>query len=327
MRGFLAKRWFLLLLSGGLGLAWWMPRAVSACTSRLETRAVVALALCLMALSLESRRLVEALVRPLPALWAAAISYGAMPVLGWLAGWLLPNPDLRIGLMLIVSVPCTLASAVLWTRMAGGDEATALLVILLTTSTSWLATTAWLVVATDTVIALDTAALMRGLILVLIVPVGLGQLLRSIAPLARLAGRHRGVLGVVAQLLVYTVILQAAVEVSLKLEETAGALTPGVLVATAAVCVGTHLTGLAGGLWSSRGLGFARPSRIAVAFAGSQKTLPVALFLYHDYFKNTYPLAVVSLAFYHVGQLVVDTFIADRLAGGGLAAAKVATPS
>jgi sodium/bile acid cotransporter 7 len=226
--------------------------------------------------------------------------------------------------MLMASVPCTLASAVLWTRMAGGNEATALLVILLTTSTSWLATTAWLVFGTDTEITLNTVALMRGLVLVLIVPVGLGQVLRRIAPLARLAARRRAVLGVVVQLLICTVILQAAVEVSLKLEETAGALTPTELVAAAAVCVGTHLAALAGGLWSSQGLGFARPSRIAVAFAGSQKTLPVALFLYHDYFKNAYPLAVVSLAFYHVGQLVVDTFIADRLAGRDRTAAELA---
>ena len=54
---------------------------------------------------------------------------------------------------------------------------------------------------------------------------------------------------------------------------------------------------------------------MAIAFAGSQKTLPVALFLFHAYFKDQYPLAVVPLAFYHVGQLVVDTFVADWLHG------------
>jgi sodium/bile acid cotransporter 7 len=168
---------------------------------------------------------------------------------------------------------------------------------------------------------------MRGLILVLIVPVGLGQILRRIGPLARLASRRRAVLGVAAQLLICAVILQAAVEVSLKLGETAGALTPGTLVATAAVCLGTHLTALVIGLWSSQALGSGRPSQIAVAFAGSQKTLPVALFLYHEYFKHTYPLAVVPLAFYHIGQLVVDTFIADRLVGRGRSPAKGTGPS
>jgi hypothetical protein len=39
----------------------------------------------------------------------------------------------------------------------------------------------------------------------------------------------------------------------------------------------------------------------------------VALFLLKGYFRE-YPLAVVSLLFYHVGQLVVDTFVADLLA-------------
>ena len=53
----------------------------------------------------------------------------------------------------------------------------------------------------------------------------------------------------------------------------------------------------------------------AVAFAGSQKTLPVALYLYQTYYVADYPLAVLSLALYHVGQLLADTVIADRLAG------------
>jgi sodium/bile acid cotransporter 7 len=77
------------------------------------------------------------------------------------------------------------------------------------------------------------------------------------------------------------------------------------------VCVGTHLTALAVGLWSSKGLGFDRPNQIAVAFACSQKTLPVAIYLFDAHYQST-PLAVVPLVLYHVGQLTVDTFIAER---------------
>ena len=50
-----------------------------------------------------------------------------------------------------------------------------------------------------------------------------------------------------------------------------------------------------------------------MAFACSQKTLPVALLLFESYFKQEYPLAVLPLVFYHVGQLAVDTVIADHL--------------
>src|SRR5262249_49173019 len=95
----------------------------------------------------------------------------------------------------------------------------------------------------------------------------------------------------------------------------------GPCLAGVAVCVGTHLAALLLGLGGSRALGFDRPDGIAVAFAGSQKTLPVSLFLFEAYYQGTYPLAVLSLLFSHVGQLVVDRFVAERLAGAGPGAA------
>jgi sodium/bile acid cotransporter 7 len=284
---------------------------------RLPPRGVVATALFLMAWGLESRSLARALARPWPALWAVALSYGALPPLALAAGRLLPLVDLRVGLLISASVPCTLASAVLWTRMARGSEATALLVVLVSTCTSWLVTTAWLVGATGAGVSVPTADMMAGLLLVLVLPVGLGQLCRAAPPLARLAARGRTVIGVAARLLVLSIILKAAVDVSRRLDHAGSALPLAWLLPTAGICVGTHLAALATGLWSSGLLGFARPERIAVAFACSQKTLPVALVLFTDYFQQSYPLAVVPLVFYHVGQLVVDTFIADALAARG----------
>lgn len=318
MKAFLRKRWFLLLLLSGVSLAILFPATVKTATDRLEPRYVVALALLLMAWGLEGRRLVQSLVRPLPVLWAAVISYGVLPALAHLAGVLLPDPNYRIGLLISASVPCTLASAVLWTRMAGGNEATALLVTLLTTSISWLATTAWLALGSG--VTVSATGMMLDLVLVLVVPVALAQLLRVSRLVANAATRHRVRIGILAQL-VLSIIVKATADVSsaIRQQTLAAAVTP--LLLTAVLCIGTHLAALAFGLWSSRALGFDRPNQIAVAFSSSQKTLPVALYLFDHYFKADYPLAVVPLVFYHVGQLIVDTFIADALAtqqGSGL---------
>jgi sodium/bile acid cotransporter 7 len=310
MAAFLVKRWFLLLVAAGVFVAWLWPQALG-WTDYAQPRPLMALALFLTAWTLESRSLYNSLLLPWPALLAVVISYGLLPALGWLTGSLLPT-DFRIGLMICASVPCTLASAVLWTRMAGGSEATALLTTFLTTGLSWGATTAWLTYTTGTQTVIDSGHMMADLALVLVVPVGVGQLARA-TPLRWAADRFRKALGVVSRLLILVIMLRAALAVSTQLGERAASVGTWTLLATAALCVGNHLAALFGGIWSSGWLGFDRPSRIAVGFAGSQKTLPVSLWLFEMYFAN-YPLAVVPMLFYHAGQLIVDTFIADQWA-------------
>ena len=56
---------------------------------------------------------------------------------------------------------------------------------------------------------------------------------------------------------------------------------------------------------------------IGIAFSCSQKTLPVSLLLFDEYYKTAYPLAVVPLLCYHAGQLLLDTLIAQRLVKTG----------
>jgi sodium/bile acid cotransporter 7 len=312
MLAFLARRWFLLVLLVLGVLAWLRPEWLQ-WARRLDPRFIVGPALFLIALSLESKSLFESALRPWPVLWAVAVSYGLLPLLAWLAGPLLAPPDFRIGLMISAAVPCTLASAVLWTRLAGGNEAVALLVILITTGTSWLFTTAWLAFGTGTQVELDSAAMMRELFLVLVVPVGLGQAVRAAGPLGPWASKRKTWLGVLSQLLILAMILKAGLDVMARLEEETAAVRALDLLAVALVCLGTHLAALYGGMASARLVGMDRPSRLAIAFAGSQKTLPVALLLFDSHYAG-YALAVVPMVCYHVGQLVVDTFIADHLA-------------
>jgi solute carrier family 10 (sodium/bile acid cotransporter), member 7 len=312
MRTFLARRWFLLLLLWGAVLVWLWPGALG-WTRLLDPALAGAVAVFLSAWSLESRRLLGTLLRPWPALWAVAISSGLLPALAWALTFLLPQADLRLGLLLIASVPCTLASAVIWTRLAAGNEATALLVTFLTNMTGWLTTTAWLLAGVGAAAELEAGPIMGKLLLVLVLPVGLGQLLRGAGPLARAATRHRFGLSVAARLLTLTIMLKAAVEVRDRLDLGETPVNGWLLLLAALLCLVTHLGALAAGLASSRSLGFDRPDSIAVALAGSQKTLPVALILFDAYF-TAYPLAVVPLVFFHVGQLVVDTFIAEWLA-------------
>src|SRR6185436_1965031 len=133
-------------------------------------------------------------------------------------GFLSPLPDLRVGLLLAASVPCTLASCVLWTRMAGGNEATALCSVLVSTLSSWFATTAWLTNTTGADVELPAGRMMLDLVLTLIVPTALGQSLRFWPTGRRFADRHKALLSAFAQLFILGIVLKASAGVGRELQ-------------------------------------------------------------------------------------------------------------
>src|SRR6516162_4775283 len=129
---------------------------------------------------MDGGRLLGALKNPAPALLAVVVSYTLPPLVAWWCGALLPLEDLRIGLLICASVPCTLASAVIWTRLAHGDEAQALLASFAGSGLSWLVTPAWLAGLTGRRATLDFRAMMLDLAATLLLPVALGQAARAV---------------------------------------------------------------------------------------------------------------------------------------------------
>jgi sodium/bile acid cotransporter 7 len=295
----LARQWFLVLtVLGALAVAFlpWSMRW----TEWLDTTVCCTIGIFLPALCLESRRLARAVIEP--------------PALAWVTGFLMPQEDYRIGLILVASGPCTLASAVIWTRLAGGDDATALLVTMITNGLSWLTTTAWLALTTGVAASAGNAFdMMLRLALVLVVPVILAQSLRAAPKIARLTTHYKIEMSVVSRLLILAVMLKAALEARDRLVEGTATVSVGWLPLVALACVGVHLIALVLALWGGKFISLDRPRRIAAAISGSQKTLPVALVLFDAYFPG-YPLAILPLVFYHFGQLIADTVVAGFLA-------------
>lgn len=197
--------------------------------------------------------------------------------------------------------------------MAGGNEATALLGVMGTVFTSWLATTSLLAWFTGTEVELNIPAMMLDLILSLIVPTIAGQALQRLPACARFAERRKVALSAVSQCCVLAIVLKAGVTVGEKLYTDNGLAATRIFAWSIALAVVLHLFAVASGLASSWFLGFDRDQQIAVAFASSQKTLPISLVLYEEYFKTAFPFAVLPMLFYHLGQLLLDTLIAQWL--------------
>ncbi len=313
MRHFLVRQWFFVALGLGIGGALLFPRPFHLATQYWEPRTNIAASLFLIAWTMSTGSFLVEMKRPLAAVWAVVLSYTLVPLAAWGLGRLSGNANVEIGLLLIACVPCTLSAAVLWTRMAGGNEATALLAVVGTILLGWLLTSLWLTGLTSAAVPLRVGPLMVDLVLILVLPVIGGQVLRRISACKRFADMHRTAIGVVSQLLVLVILLRASASIGFRLREGDGAEMPWIVGVSVVLSMVLHMSAIAASFVTCRWLGFDRGQQIAVAFSASQKTIQVSLALFDEYYEAAFPYAIVPMVCYHVGQLIVDTFIAKKL--------------
>jgi sodium/bile acid cotransporter 7 len=316
MRQFLVGRWFLIVLALMLAFGFAWPRQLTSFKERWPQSLVVAAVLFLMALPLDARAMWRALRRPGAVTLAVAINLGLLPLVAWpVAAWL-GGIDIGFGygLLIAASVPTTLASAAVWTRRAGGNDSVALLVTMVTNLVCFVVTPMWLRWTTGRNPNLPTDAMIFQLGVVCVLPVFCAQLLRLWRPLGQWAGRQKTALGVISQCGILSIVLVGAISAGNELAKPAADGEAGVpwwgWLAMLVSVVGVHSAMLAAGHLLGGILGISRADRIAVGFAGSQKTQMVGLYLANAYGG----LAVLPMLAYHVCQLLVDTLIADRLA-------------
>jgi len=313
MLAFLARRWFLLALVAVLTVGFGFSESLSEPVERAPRHGLVAAVLFVMALPLDIGAMWRAFSRPGPVLLAVAVNFGLVPPLAWLVHQTgLLAADLSTGLLIMSAIPCTMASAAVWTRRAGGNDAVAILVTMLTNLGCFLITPMWILLLTNQRAELSPRDLILRLLLLVVVPIMLAQLLRLWQPLALWSTARKRALSNLAQCGILSMVMIGAVGASQRLSTTDQQSSIGwvgwVLMGAAVLAV--HLVALVSGMYLARLCGMRRPERIAVAFAGSQKTLMVGLDLGLQYFGG---LTILPMVAYHVGQLLVDTFIADRM--------------
>ncbi|MBI2479253.1 MAG: bile acid:sodium symporter, partial [Planctomycetia bacterium] len=207
--------------------------------------------------------------------------------------------------------PCTLASAAVWTRRAGGNDAVAILVTIITNLACFIMTPLWLLAMTGKSVSspdLSLAKMSMNLGSLVVLPMTAAQLLRFYKPLGFWATREKRMLSVLAQCGLLAMVMFGAIQSGLGFSNpTQSPLFAFDLIAMlAAVCL-VHTVMLWVGVLLARLARFSREDQIAVAFAGSQKTLMVGLLM-----AISLQVSILPMVAYHVSQLFIDTLIADR---------------
>ncbi|MBW3539097.1 MAG: bile acid:sodium symporter [Planctomycetes bacterium] len=333
LRAFFQRRWFLISLTGliaaGMGLGSALPAAtaerwlgtlwpaaerVIAWLPRITTACV----LFLMAFSLDSGQLQASFRSPRPVILASLVNLGFIPLAAWALAGLQSPLDFRLGLMIAAAVPCTLAAASVWTRKADGNDAVSLMVTLVTNGLCFAVTPFWLKVTTGSTVQLDVVEMMVQLLVVVLVPTLAGQVIRQFPGPGRFATRNKTPIGVVAQALILVMVFQAAYRAGVKLSSSPGGLTFAAVAFVWTSTIALHVLAMLVGIGGGKLMGFSRRDWVAVAFASSQKTLPIGVLLATDprmfgSAELAVPFAVFPMLMYHASQLFIDTAVADRL--------------
>jgi len=340
---FFQQRWFLILLALTLAIGFGGGSRLGPIADWTWLRdADVAAVLFLMALPLEASAIYRVIRRPLAPLLAVFVTFGLLPLIAWGVSFLLTGGQ-GPGLLIAAATPCTVASAAVWTRRAGGNDAVATMVTVVTNGLCFLITPLWLWVflgqgVQSEELEFKTAVWQLGRLVV--APMIVGQLVRLIPWVARVSTRHRQTLGILAQCGILYMVLVGSVQTGRQLEQAAAATLvsatpagPGDGITSAPSAAATpvgpvqraprlvdfvlmlagvslvHTAALGLGLVLSRWCGLSRADQIAVGFSGSQKTLMIGLKVALDY-----QISILPMVTFHVAQLLIDTVIADRMA-------------
>lgn len=271
---------------------------------------IVATVLFLMALPLEARAIGRALRNPAPSLLGSSLNLGVLPLLAWPVAlfaqpWL--GRDTAYGILVAATSPCTLASASVWTRRAGGNDAVAMMVTVATNLLCFIVTPLWLVAMTGSHADLALGPLVTKLGLLVVSPMLLAQCVRLHPVIGRQSLRHKPTLSTLAQFGILSMVFLGAIQTGHRLTSLEKLPMWWQWAALVGIVGGIHVVVLYGGRFLSKTLRMEAADQKAVAVAGSQKTLMVGLQVAMELQWSIIPMVV-----YHVSQLVIDTWITDR---------------
>ncbi|TWU00294.1 Sodium Bile acid symporter family protein [Botrimarina colliarenosi] len=308
MSAVVRRQWFLIALAGVLVGGAALHGVLRPWTDAIPRDPLVAIILLAMSAPLDLRRSLAGPKATTAAVIGVAVNTLLAGPLAWVASKGLSEP-LAIGLIVVALAPCTLASAAVWTRRGGGNEAVALTVTVVTNLLTFIALPAWAWLLIGQSRSVDAVALSLQMLLYVVLPIAAGQVIRT-QPAWRLwCDRRRHALSLFAQIGLLVMVLIGAVRCGALLEHPATRLGPAEWGLLFLLAGGVHCVLFAIGWRLARVAGAPRGEALAAAVAGSQKTLAVGLTVAMDFGS----LAILPMIVYHALQLVIDAVLVDRL--------------
>jgi sodium/bile acid cotransporter 7 len=263
-------------------------------------------------LTLDASRFSPQLLQVKAPLAAMVSSLLLIPLLAWLlSGFVLPL-EYVIGVCIIATAPVTVVSGAVMTDMGKGNIPLSLLICVLGNFIGifTIPFSLSLLIGGGGHVNLPAIEMLSSLIITVLVPIVLGKLAGS--RLKTCLQRYKSVFSIFQQCIVLLIIFNA-VSGSVNHIRDAGATLP--LLVVFIVCLHSLILAMNYGI--SRVIRLDRPSTTAFTIHTSQKTLAVAYLVWSGYFADPYPMALIPGIIYHLTQMIMDTFVAERFRKAG----------
>ena len=311
LKDFFKKQWFLislvLLFAIGVGFESQLSELT---TQRWLKNAIVATVLFAMALPLDVSAMASGLRRPKGTLLAILMNFGVLPLVALAVATLLSG-ELKDGFLVAAVIPCTLASASVWTRKAGGNDSISIMVTIITNLSCFVISPLWLMwfFGSDSAnLKISFPDMVSKLGLLVVLPMGLAQVVRLNNRIGNWSTENKKKLSLFCQCGILSMVFIGAVGMGSRISADPDSFGPAVFAMAIVAVLVVHCSVFWLGIGTGNAIGLSRPDAIAVGFAGSQKTLMVGLQICMDLGVSILPMVA-----FHVSQLFADTIFADIL--------------
>jgi len=307
MAAFLRKYWFfggiILAVLGGLGL-----RDEHVWLHEYDILTIgIFIAFFITGLTLDTSHLSMELLQLKAPLAAMISSLVFIPLLSWrLASYVFPL-EYVLGVCIIATAPVTVVSGTVMTALGRGNIPLSLFICVLGNfiGVFTIPISLKLLVDAGGHINLPVLKMLSSLVGTVLLPIVLGKLTQS--PLKAFRSRYKHAFSIFQQGIVLLIIFNAVAGSGTHIR-AAGASLP--LLFAFIICL--HSLILAMNFGISKIIRLDPPSTTAFTIHTSQKTLAVSYLVWSGYFASQYPLALIPGIVYHLTQMIMDTFVAER---------------
>ena len=308
MGNFLKKQWFLISLFVAMAIGFWLANELKSLSDSFAIRySIVFLVMLAMALPLEFSAFVDVVKKPTAAALACGLNLGAFPLLTAISLAFFDSST-AAGFVVVGATPCTLASAAVWTRRAGGNDAVAIMVTVITNLFCFIVSPAiiWAILGSATQI--EPGPLLIRLALLIVLPIGIAQISRLNSNVRQFSANRKPALSLFAQVGILLMVVIGSSKTGQGFLAGEMSFELGSLSIQFLALVVLHLVILFAGYGLAIVLKLGRANAIAVAISGSQKTLMVGLLLCQEL-----QVTILPIVLYHAIQLIIDTIFVNRV--------------